>query len=104
MKLIIDHASTLSWHITFVPRTTIKFIERFYESAFNVNGSLNMYKNPKFSKFKKAISDAKKILKELLIHRHSPSNASNDESHLDHLKSIIKIWVELKSGAEENQS
>ena len=90
MRYIINNATTISWNESFVHGKMILFVDCIHASAFNFNGGLNMFKQPKLSTFKTAITSAKKVLEELILYRHSPGVASDEERYLEHLLNIIE--------------
>ena len=101
MAAVITMSKDKSYNETFMHGKFLTWMKNeLYLSLFNDDGLLNEFKKPTFSTFKKGVSDARKLLEELVTHRHSPGQAEDGERFPRHLSDIIKSWIDLKRCAE----
>ena len=101
MNAILTQAISDTWTKSFAHGKMLRWLHATHCHIFNPDGMLNMFEKPTFSKFKKTVTEAKKVLEEFALHRHSFTPAADGESYPVHLKSIIKRWMKFKEGAED---
>jgi hypothetical protein len=103
---ILDLASTATFTESLQHGKMRKWLKEVHSTAFDADkhGVLSMYEKPVESKFLRLSSEAKSIIEELLLHKHSCTDASDDEAFPPHLKDLVTKYRKMKVSSEDASS